>query len=222
MIRTWVASVIPLYKEECYRAYYERAPVFRREKADRYRGRQMRAQSLGAWMLYEWMKKTYQPAEDAEYNLSHSGEYVLCSVSMDAPPRKILLGCDIEREREAVNLRMAERFFCPSESRQIKEETREDARRDLFGRYWVLKESFLKATRKGMALGMNTFEILLGDPPVLLRQPEAFPEKYYYREERIKGESGIYHIAVCSTDDEIDAVRQVKFGDEKEIIRRWG
>lgn len=222
MIRTWLASVVPLYKEECYRAYYERAPVFRREKADKYQSRQMRAQSLGAWMLYEWMKKTYQAPEGAGYNLSHSGEYVLCSISMDAPSQKISVGCDIEREREMVNLRVAERFFCPSEYRKIKEETREDVRRDLFGRYWVLKESFLKATRKGLALGMNTFEILLGDPPVLLRQPGAFPGKYYYQEERVKGKSGIYHIAVCSTDAEMDAVRQVKFGDEKEIICRCG
>ena len=64
------------------------------------------------------------------------------------------------------------------------------------------KESFMKATGKGMALPADAFCIRLGDPPVLTRQPEEFPEQYYYIEFKIKGLP--YRMAVCSTDQEID------------------
>ena len=43
---------------------------------------------------------------------------------------------------------------------------------------WVLKESFLKATRKGLVMGLNTSEIQIpkqGDP-FFLRQPEEIRE----------------------------------------------
>lgn len=60
----------------------------------------------------------------------------------------------------------------------------------------------MKATGKGMALPADVFCIRLGDPPVLTRQPEEFPEQYYYIEFKIKGLP--YRMAVCSTDQEID------------------
>ena len=34
MVRAWLASVKPLYYEECYREYYEKLPAFRKRKAD--------------------------------------------------------------------------------------------------------------------------------------------------------------------------------------------
>ena len=76
-----------------------------------------------------------------------------------------------------------------------------------FYRYWVLKESFMKATREGMALPLDSFCIKLGnkpgDPPVLIRQPEKYPLSYYYREYFVEGIP--CRMAVCSTDREIDS-----------------
>ena len=57
-----------------------------------------------------------------------------------------------------------------------------EERADIFYRYWVLKESFLKATRFGMKLSLDSFEIRLGNPPVLIRKPDLFRQDYYYRE----------------------------------------
>lgn len=79
----------------------------------------------------------------------------------------------------------------------------EEERRDCFFRYWVLKESFIKATGRGMALPLNSFSICLGEPPVLRRQPEEYPCRYYYREFSVRGIP--YKMAVCSTDEEIDS-----------------
>ena len=102
MIRTWTASIVPLYEEDFYRLCYGQVPSFRREKADRMKGKQVRAQSVGVWLLYERMKKEYGIEADTAYNLSHSGDYVLCSVSTE---RHAKVGCDIEEVKEP-NLKM--------------------------------------------------------------------------------------------------------------------
>ena len=231
MIRTWVASIVPLYEESFYRLCRGYVPSFRREKADLMKGEQARAQSIGVWILYEQMKKKYGLEGDTAYNLSHSGEYVLCSVSTE---QNIKVGCDIEQMREP-NLKIAGRFFCPSEYEQIVRESRPALQQELFYRYWVLKESFVKATREGLALGMDTFEIALGSPSVLVRQPEKYPESYHYREGALYGGrlvlpnigtggpegeecrenagSGMYRIAVCSTDSLIEEIIQTDITD---------
>ena len=210
---------------------FRSVPSFRREKADLMKGEQARAQSIGVWILYEQMKKKYGLEGDTAYNLSHSGEYVLCSVSTE---QNIKVGCDIEQMREP-NLKIAGRFFCPSEYEQIVRESRPALQQELFYRYWVLKESFVKATREGLALGMDTFEIALGRPSVLVRQPEKYPESYHYREGALYGGrlvlpnigtggpegeecrenagSGMYRIAVCSTDSLIEEIIQTDITD---------
>lgn len=227
MIRTWVASIAPLYEESCYNLCYGQAPVFRRKKADRMKGKQARAQSIGVWTLYERMRKEYGIPEDAAYNFSHSGDYVLCSVHIGQNVREPKTGCDIEQMGRA-DLKIARRFFCPGEYECIAGEKDGRLRDALFYRYWVLKESFLKATREGLALGMDTFEITLGNPPVLARQPQNFPERYFYREagleegkliqNQAEGEDPVsekcerkdrYRIAVCSTDASIEPIIQV-------------
>ena len=236
MIRTWTASIVPLYEEELYRLCDGQVPSFRREKADRMKGKQVRAQSVGVWLLYERMKKEYGIEADTAYNLSHSGDYVLCSVSTE---RHAKVGCDIEEVKEP-NLKIAGRFFCPAEYEQIAGEEDKALQQEYFFRYWVLKESFAKATREGLALGMDTFEIMLGNPSVLVKQPENYPERYHYREAALRGgelvssESGTcctesgkyrpegkeyredagggaYRIAVCSTDSGIEEVRRADF-----------
>lgn len=230
MIRTWVASIAPLYEESCYNLCYGQAPVFRREKADRMKGKQARAQSIGVWTLYERMKKEYGIPEDAAYNFSHSGDYVLCSVHIGQSAQEPRVGCDIEQMGRA-DLKIARRFFCPAEYGRIAREKDERQRDTLFYRYWVLKESFMKATREGLSLGMDTFEIALGNPPVLTSQPQNFPESYFYIEagleegklvqNRAEGRRLVcekygkekredrYRIAVCSTDASIKQIIQV-------------
>lgn len=229
MIVTWAASIAPLYEEAYYDLCYRQAPGFRREKADPMRGKQARAQSIGVWTLYERMKKEYGIPEDAAYNFSHSGDYVLCSVYIGQTGEQPRVGCDIEQMGRA-DLKIARRFFCPAEYGRIIGGEDEARQGELFYRYWVLKESFLKATREGLSLGMDTFEVALGSPPVLVRQPERFQETYYYREAVLRegqlagtdaeGECTVrreygkealkdmYRIAVCSTDASIGQIIQ--------------
>ena len=198
MVHTWIAEISALREEETYRKYYERVPDFRKQKADQLRFPQDRAQSVGAWMLLEKMREQYGAEPDRVFNLSHSGSYVLCSISTE---KEAKVGCDIETIKET-RMRVARRFFLPSETAYIERQPSGGAEAEAFYRLWVLKESFMKATRRGMALPMDSFCIRMGEPPVLTRQPEEFPEQYHYAEYKIQGLP--YRMAVCSTDREID------------------
>ena len=204
MVQVWFADITPLLIEETYRRYYQKAPAWRKEKADRYRFARGRAQSIGVWSLWEHVRRKYDLPEDTVYNLSHSGNYVLCAFSDDNTAK---VGCDLEEVKE-FREPVARRFFCRSEYDHIMGKDEKD-RAQLFYRYWVLKESFMKATRQGMALDIQSFEIgwKEGERPVLIRKPGEYPQEYYYQEYKREGADA--GIAVCTTDREIDRLLYV-------------
>lgn len=199
MVRAWIADTAPLYEKECYEKYYKGLPRFRKEKADGLRTANAKAQSVGAWSLWEKIRAEYGLPESSVFNLSHSGTMVMCAAALD--DGKVKVGCDLEQIKD-LRQKIAERFFCREEYLAIMEGRTEEERCQTFYRYWVLKESFMKATRKGMAMPLDAFAVRLGDPPVLTKQPAEFPEPFYYREYQKDGLP--YKMAVCSTDENID------------------
>lgn len=203
MIYTWVADVSALTETECFEKFYKTVPEERRQKADRIRFSIGRAQSVGAWVLWERMKRFYGWTGEETFNLSHSGSYVLCSAS-DRPGEKV--GCDIETLK-AAPLKIAERFFRQRELAYIQKQDSEEKRAHAFFRYWVLKESFMKAVRLGMKLDTRSFEIDFteNDQPVLVEKPDGFPEPFFYQEYEVEGVEA--KIAVCSTCDEFADIR---------------
>ena len=200
MIHTWLADVSALHEETTYRTYYEKVPAFRKEKADRLRKVEDKALSVGAWILLQMMEEAYHLQRNYVFNLSHSGNCAICSIDTSGN-ENASVGCDIERIRNA-RPRMAERYFCPEEQELIQ--TTED-----FYRYWVLKESFLKATRKGLTLALNAVGIAFTKEnlPYIYKQPEEFPQKYYYKEYLMRE----YKIAVCADSD--------TFAEEMKMIK---
>jgi hypothetical protein len=206
MVKAWAADVTPLYDRECYERYYAMVPDFRKRKADRLRLAGMRAQSIGVWILWEKIRKKYSLPENVPFNFSHSGSIVMCAACMDGGPVKV--GCDVEK-MGGLRLKLAERHFCREEYEAIMAEENEEKRTEMFYRYWVLKESFMKATGKGMALPLDQFCIRLDKPPVLIRKPEEFSEAYYYCEYD-PGEKP-YRLAVCTSDTQIDTELHTEF-----------
>lgn len=227
MIQTWIGDITPLLEPRIYRIYYDRLPQWRKEKADKLRNLK-KAQSVGAWGLYQRMQEVYGFSDDAVYNLSHSGRYAMCAVDVrkggvgKAESRweeagctgtlhegaAAKLGCDVEMIKK-VRPGVAKRFFCPAEEAYVMGQETERRRAEEFYRYWVLKESFIKATREGLKLDLRSFEIQIEKGgPVLIRQPEEFPERYYYREFELK--AGDARCAVCSTNPEFSEIRSVE------------
>lgn len=206
MVRAWIADVRPLYEEQNYKAYYMNLPDFRRDKADALRNPEHKAQSVGVWALWQRICREYGLGEDTRVNFSHSGRYVMCAAFLNGKQGRV--GCDIQK-MGTFSERLAKKFLCPEEYERFMEEATEEGRAELFFRYWTLKESFMKATGKGMGLRPDSFCVRLGTPPVLIRQPKQFRESYYYTEYSV--EQIPCKIAVCSSDKEIDARLYMEF-----------
>lgn len=214
MILTWIGDVRPLLEGSCYRTYWRQVPAFRREKADRYRFPMGRALSIGVWILWQQARKEFALPPDTPFNLSHSSPYALCSAEVapdgQLPAGQIQVGCDVE-QIAACQDGIARRFFCPGEYAHILAQKDPDRRQVLFFRYWVLKESFIKSTRQGMAMALDSFSLDIKDgaDPVLLSCPSLYrKEEYHFREFDL----ATHRAAVCSTDPTIDTrLRWVRF-----------
>ena len=128
---------------------------------------------------------------DMFFSLSHSGDYACCAVS-DAP-----VGVDIQRVG-ADRSKVAGRVFSESENAFLAA-LPDGVRADAFYRLWVLKESLVKATGKGVAAGdMRGFSVTLpqsGLPPRC--DCEGFALRLF---EPICG----YYAAVCRVGSEFD------------------
>lgn len=202
MIFTWIGDVEPLLEENGYQEYWRQLPDFRKEKARRYRSLKDRALSAGAWILWQKAKEECHLSGQEPFNLSHSGRYVLCSAQIEGDGQA-QVGCDVQ-QMASYQERVARRFFCPDEYRHIQSLAGAETQAEFFYRYWVLKESFVKAVREGMAMGLDSFEFQMeeGACPVLKHCPEAYKkEAYFFREFGLQS----YRAAVCSTDPEIDS-----------------
>jgi phosphopantetheine--protein transferase-like protein len=92
------------------------------------------------------------------FNLSHSGDLLLIAV-LQAPThgKRYDLGVDIERRRDSTNIHtILKRYFAEAE---ISDLLALDAskQRDRFFDLWALKESYIKACGKGLAMVLASF-----------------------------------------------------------------
>ena len=74
MIQTWIGDVTPLLDEGIYQGYYDRLPQWRKEKADKLKNLK-RAQSAGAWILYQKMQERYGFSDSSGVYVRHLRRY---------------------------------------------------------------------------------------------------------------------------------------------------
>lgn len=123
---------------------------------------------------------------DVHFNISHSGQYIVCAVGPSE------LGIDVERIRKA-NLRIAERYFSAPEIGDLLK-LPEEERAAYFITLWTIKESFLKAIGSGLTQHLNSFTIIkTNDRFRLTGNREA--EKFGIVTHSLSDE---YMMAVCS------------------------
>lgn len=121
-----------------------------------------------------------------EFNLSHSGDYVVLAMADGA------VGVDIECKRVRDPLRLSERFFHPDETLFLKNSV---APADDFLTIWTLKESYLKAEGCGFTRAANDICILPEGQSEAAARPQT-----RYRFYRYDSFAPGYRVAVCSTD----------------------
>ena len=139
---------------------------YRRAKLDRISNAQVYTQSLGAELLLNAAlhrvapdmtipleivcaenKKPFLSGAGLQFNLSHSGDMVLCAVS-DSP-----VGVDVQQST-CFNEALSRRFFTHEEHEIL---LREKDRDYAFTRLWSLKESYLKMLGMGLNRGLDSF-----------------------------------------------------------------
>jgi 4'-phosphopantetheinyl transferase len=141
-------------------------PEWRKEKILRYTFPQGRKLSLGIWKLLEKALelngdcardvfvgengKLY--AQKTKFNLSHSGDKVLCVVSEN------IIGCDIE-EVTKIPVEVCEHCFTQNEQNYIFGGNGEEEKNKRFFKLWTMKESYLKMTGEGITFSPARIEI---------------------------------------------------------------
>lgn len=150
----------------------------RRNKVMKYMQADDRRRCLGAGILLAKILPlygespeniTYGPegkpqAENVHFNLSHSGNLVICAVGEKA------VGCDIEKTGQEVQ-GVAKRFFHQNEAEYLQK-FQGPERNEMFYRLWTWKESYVKMTGEGMKLSLQDFEILPEGERIRVRRGE--------------------------------------------------
>jgi 4'-phosphopantetheinyl transferase len=131
------------------------------------------------------------------YNLSHSGEWVVCAT--DGAP----IGIDIERVRP-VNDDLARLYFSTAEYRTLIDKA-EPEKNHLFFDLWTLKESYVKAKGKGLAVPLDSFTIYFEQGRIgVLSQDE--PEEVCFKQYEL-GPSYKVSVCACNGDFPVGIVR---------------
>ncbi|MEF9951103.1 MAG: 4'-phosphopantetheinyl transferase superfamily protein [Clostridium sp.] len=152
-----------------YDFWYENVSSYRRDKVNRLRVYEDKVRSLSSEALLRYalldngynydnltvehshMGKPDFVEDGIHYNLSHSGDYVLCGIS----PYPI--GVDIERVRD-INLKIIDRFYSSSEGEYLSRFSGEDKLNNFF-MIWSCKESYIKYTGEGLSASLRNFTV---------------------------------------------------------------
>lgn len=95
-----------------------------------------------------------------QFNISHSGDYVLIGLSETHP-----IGVDVEQNKPISDyLKLAQRFFHPEEYKSISA-LPNDLGLQAFYRCWNRKEAVAKATGQGLQMGFHTFQVSPTETP---------------------------------------------------------
>lgn len=182
--KVYLMSIDNVKDPKTFISWQEFLPKERWEKTVRPIKEEDRKTELAAWLLlYHALKEWRVPEErinvegaycygengkpmrsngEVYFNLSHSGKYVLCSVS------ETEIGCDIEKVKE-VKWKIAKRFFSEKEYNLLErlkrkkkagkqeEKTKESEQiaGQIFTRFWVLRESYVKKTGEGLGIALE-------------------------------------------------------------------
>ena len=121
------------------------------------------------------------------YNISHSGDYVVCAVSSSP------VGIDVQ-EIKGGSLDIADRFFS-QEERDALAMCEGDAKRKLFYEIWSLKEAYIKCIGMGLSKPLDEFGIVKKDGEYKLCENGEESSEYHFMRYEFEGN---YSLCVCS------------------------
>jgi len=128
--------------------------------------------------------------ENIHFNISHSGDWVVCAFS------SLPVGIDVEKIRK-VNFDIARRFFSDEEVNQLFSLPKRD-QTEFFFDLWTIKESYLKAIGTGLTRSLNSFTVKFDDNDLHLVE-DGERVRVFLRNLRVDRQ---HKMSVCSFEDE--------------------
>jgi len=122
-------------------------------------------------------KNTHQKIS---FNISHSHNLALIAITLDHE-----IGVDIEKiNHKTDHSALVKRFFSSAEAEQFKTFSKDSQPRAFFAG-WTRKEAFIKGVGKGVAFGLDTFDIHLDPntekPSIQIHHPLEIHRKWQIR-----------------------------------------
>ena len=225
--RIYIADISVLKDPVIFENLLNQVPEYRQKKAMSFKFPKGKMQSLGVGLLlrqacvdaglgladahvaYGENGKPYlTDFPEVQFNLSHSGERVMCVLS------PFETGCDVETIKGDRG-RLAERFFMPEESAWIKHFETLEKQSDAFYRLWTLKECYMKVTGRGMSLMPDKFSLNVDENGNISLFHEGNRMEYSFRE--IDLHDG-YRYAYCIKNNGENAPQEVRCIDLKVLL----
>ncbi|MEB8805407.1 4'-phosphopantetheinyl transferase superfamily protein [Bacillus cereus] len=138
----------------------------------------------------EYGKPFVENFSDFHFNLSHSGEWVVCTTA------NFNVGIDIEKVSEIEALKLAKEFFSADEFYDISN-MNSDEQINYFYDLWTLKESYIKTIGKGLYTPLNSFSIKKESRALILYK--NIPKNFYFKQYNIDPN---YKLSACATREE--------------------
>jgi 4'-phosphopantetheinyl transferase len=138
------------------------------------------------------------------FNVSHSGQWVVCAVDDRA------VGVDVERIHD-IDFEISKRFFSSTEHEDVASNS-EAIRKERFFDYWSLKESYIKAIGKGLFCSLGSFTVILKNGRIGMKADDGLPIMFFKQYDIDPG----YKCAVCAPHEE-DLPEEVVFVKAEEL-----
>ena len=167
MVKLYVADISNLPDPLSVPELLGRLPAERQQRIHNMKQEKSRKQSMGVGLLLQKVLALYHmqdsqvfmgehgkpKIEGLEFNLSHSGDLVVCAVS-EKP-----VGCDVEELRKAPKGVVA-RYYSDAEQAYLSQFSADEYDREFF-RLWTMKESYVKMTGEGLGVAQGEYEVAI-------------------------------------------------------------
>lgn len=147
------------------------------------------------------------------FNISHSGEYIVCYIGSSP------VGIDIELIKEIDVNGIAKDFFTKEEYNYILGNRNKITLKEKLNRFyniWTIKESFIKCVGKGLSIPLNSFSITISDSNKitvnLTENKEDFSFNIIYFDDH-------YKLSACSLNNDVN--NEIEYVDEHDIINQF-
>ena len=208
MVKVYFAEVSALSDDHIFDQLYKNADLERRIKTDKFYFKKDKMLSIGAWTLLQHAllqeglrdfslfcgengKPYLKGTEGCFFNLSHSGQTVMCAIS----DREV--GCDVEKIA-GFDPELAKLVMTNQEIKALNSLKNDREKNEMFFRFWTLKESYMKATGLGMALEPGNFGMIVENERICVAQ--SADEREFHFKEYIMNDGYCYSCCSLSND----------------------